>query len=135
MAENNFEYKGENFSISWNSKEQILFIETLGVHDKKITEMFITKFREFYKRFAKPELVTKILVDSSKLIKTNHEARRIYTKQVKTFLGAAKIAICGANTVIRVVSNFLLGTVIKRKNIKVKFFTTTNEGLKWLKEI
>lgn len=78
MNAKEFKYKRENFSISWNSKEKILFIDTWGTHDKKVAELFMAKFDEFYKKFLKPESAL-ILIDSSKLIKTNHEARRIYT--------------------------------------------------------
>lgn len=135
MAKNNLEYKGKNFSISWNLKEKIFFIDTWGMHDKKVAELFMAKFNEFYyKKFSKSRLML-ILINCSKLIKTNHEARRLYTAQIKTFLGSAKIAICGANAVIRVVTNFLMATIMKRKNTEVKFFATTEEGLKWLKKI
>ena len=133
MESKEFNYKGKNFSIRWDPKDQMIFIETWGKHDKAIAEMFMTKFGEFYKRFSTPESA-KILVENVKLIKTDHEARRAYTEQVKIFPGSGMIAVCGANTIIRIVCNFLLSNLIKRKNTKVKFFTTSVEGLKWLKK-
>lgn len=133
MESKEINYKGENFSIRWDQKDQIIFIETWGEHNKETAEIFMLKFREFYKKFPTPESA-KILVENVKLIKTDHEARRAYTEQVKIFPGSGMVAVCGASTIIRMVCNFLLNNLIKRKNTKVKFFTTSEEGLKWLRK-
>ena len=140
MEEITLEYKNNEFRISWDKKERILFIDNFGLHTKETAELFIEKFNEIYKNISKVEpnipLVEpiKIFITVKKLIKTEHDARRIYTKLAKNTIGSGRIVIYGSNILIKVMINFLIGPVVNMKKMKIRFFTNAEEGMKWLKK-
>jgi len=129
MNTNELKYKGEKFSIRWDSKEEILFIEFWGKHEKKDAEEYKSKFEEFTEKIPGTEPLS-ILADVSGQIKTSNEARRIYN-EVSKHPRSGNSAICGASVLIRVVTAFIAATT-RRKNIKS--FVAAEEGLKWLNE-
>lgn len=123
-------HKGENFSISFDSKENIIFVEMWGrqkLEDAKIFEAIANKF---VNQIPEPNPV-KILVTTLQSIKTDHMVRRFYTDLMKKQKREFKIAICGVNNLIKIVAGFVIAA-INKQNIKI--FTTPEEGLKWIKE-
>jgi len=115
-------------------KEEILFIETWGKHTEEIAKDFSIKIKEFRKEFTGSKLI-KVLADASRSIKTDHEARRVYTKltKEKDFLAGGVVAVYGANVLIKTVTEFMLFFVKKRVNVDIRFFTNKKEALKWLR--
>jgi hypothetical protein len=130
MDTNELKHKGEKFSIHWDPNERILFTEMWGAHNKKDAEEYRAKFKEFLEKIPGTASVCQ-LYDLSKQKKTDHEARRIYT-EISKYPRAGTSAICGANILIRVVTNFI-ATATGRKN-SIKSFAAVEEGLKWLRE-
>ena len=128
------EHKGENFSMRWDQKEEILFIESWGRHTEKIAKEFCFNLREFWKKFA-IEKGMKMCIDASKSIKTDHRARRAYSELTKEeiFLTGGTIAVYGANALIETITKFILIFIQRKTKVDVKFFTTKKEALKWLK--
>lgn len=129
MDTNELQYKGEKFSIRWDSNEEILFTEFWDEHEKKDAEEYKSKFEEFAGKIPGTEPL-RILADVSRQAKTSNEARRIYN-EVSKHPRSGISAICGANIMIRVVTAFIVAAT-RRKNIKS--FATVKEGLKWLKK-
>jgi hypothetical protein len=132
------EYKEENFSISWDEKERTIFVKTWGIHNKEIAELFNDRFGKILEAISDKEEVN-ILVDDTENLKTDHEARRIYTSFSKGLVNKypkikVKMAIAGANTFVSMVVNFLITPIAGRKNIKLKSFKTPEQGIKWFKE-
>jgi hypothetical protein len=130
IDKNKFEYKGEKFSIRWDPKDEILFVTMWGSHTKKDAEEYRDKFYEFAKMIPGKKPIYQ-LFDVSKQDKSDSEARRIYNELSKN-ARAGNAAICGANVVVRLIAAFI-STATRRKDIKL--FSTTQEGVKWLKKM
>lgn len=130
MNTNELKYKGEKFSIRWDSNEEILFTGFWDEHEKKDAEEYKSKFEEFAEKIPGTEPL-RILADVSRQTKTSNEARRIYN-EVSKHPRSGISAICGANIMIRVVTAFIIAAT-RRKNIKS--FATVEEGLEWLKKV
>jgi len=129
MDTNELEYKGNKFSMRWDSMEGILFVEMWGEHKKEDAEEYKNKFFEFAEKIPQNTPI-QILVDVSKQKKSGDEARRIYT-EVSKHPKSGNSAICGANIFVRVIAAFI-ATATGRKNIRC--FSKTEDGKKWLKE-
>jgi len=130
MDKAGFKYTGEKFLIYWDPEEKILFEEFWGEHHIKDAEDYQNKFSELAAKIPGNDPIN-ILADVSKQKKTDHEARRIYTK-ISSHPRSGNSAICGANLVVGMIANFI-GIATRRKNIKC--FSTRDEGLSWLREI
>lgn len=72
---------------------------------------------------------TDILIDASKGGKSSSEARKIYVEFART-IKKGRVAIFGTKTLIKVIASFVVGAA-GREN--VKFFSTEEESLRWLK--
>jgi hypothetical protein len=131
--EETFYYKGKKFLMNWAPKDKIFFVAMKGVQKKEDANDFSLKLGEFLKKI--PVDPFKILIDATQLIKSDHEARRIYTNFVKEHksITHGRVAMCSANVFATIVGKFI--TIIAPKNINFKIFKTVNQGLKWLKSV
>lgn len=128
--EEEFYYKGKNFTINLDNKEKLVLIEVHGIHTLEDAEDFKLATIKLFKDVAETKR-KKLLLDFSNLNKVEHEARRIYTSLSKEFLEEPHIAIFGMNIVIGVLLGFVL-SASGRKGIK--FFKGREEAVKWLKK-
>lgn len=71
-----------------------------------------------------------LLIDATKADISSAEARKIYLEFAKAFK-MAKAAIFGTKALLKVLANIIIKTAAKEN---VKFFSTEEEALKWLKE-
>lgn len=130
METKDFQYKGEQFSIRWDPKEEVIFSEVWGNHDKNDATEFMNNTNEIIKKFGIK--IPYVLIDASRQKASDHEARRVYTKWLRDDPMKSYSAICGGNTLIRIIINFIFTTT---KNKRSKVFATLEEGLKWLKKM
>ena len=134
MDTNELQYKGEKFSIRWDPKEGIFFIEEWGVHDKNDAVDFVKNMNEMIDKTGIKILYA--LIDVSRQKTTDHEARRLYNQWLIDKPMPAYAAICGGNALVRLIINFILAaTSNKNKMAKIRMFAAAEEGLEWLKEI
>ena len=125
-----FSYKGEKFSFQWDPKEGIVFIKLWGPQEKKDAEEFKKVAEDFLEKF--PEVdPAKMLVDCSEQGNIEYEARRIYTDAAR-LPRRGFVAVCGSNTIVRLIAGFLLAAA---KRDSIRLFKNRESGLKWLKEI
>jgi hypothetical protein len=138
MDTKEIEYKEENFSISWDEKEKIISVKAWSIHKKETAELFKDRFAKILESISDKGDIN-ILVDDTENIKTDHEARRIYTSFTKDLVDKysdinVKMAIFGANTFVSMVVNFLVVPIANKKNVIIKSFKTREESIKWFKE-
>ena len=132
MDRKELQYKGEKYSLRWDSQERILFLKTWGAHNKEDAEEYVTKFDEFLGEFSEAELgLINILVDALGITKVDHQARRVYTKSTKEHPQPANVAVCCGNIILRVMAGFI--TAVAAKRVNIKFFATVEDGIRWLK--
>ena len=128
MEENNFEYKGEKFSFHWSPEERILYINTWGSHTEVDAKGMKEKIDEFLEKFSGLGTLN-ILVDITGYNKTEFGARKVYTEIFK-YPRKCFLAVCGVNMIAKLVTGFMMAAA---KRGDIKFFTSTKDGLKWLK--
>lgn len=128
MEQTEFYYKGNNFTYKWDPKEELGFLEVWGTHTKKDAEEFKENVVGFLDNFKNTYALT--LIECSKIVSANHEARRIYTKVSKDIPGNQRVAIIGAKPLIKILLGFLI-VASKRENFK--FFDDKEKAVKWLK--
>lgn len=130
MEKREFEHKGEKFLIKWMEQEKIAFFKISGEQKKKDAEELFTALDEFLKLF--PDFgYLKVLIDLTDYIKTDFEARRVYTARLKDLLKDNFIAAYGTGSLGRLVVGFI--TVAAGKGDFIKFFKTEKEAVVWLK--
>jgi hypothetical protein len=130
--EEKIEYQGENFTMSWDPEKETLFITTKGSHDEKDARDLVEKFSEILKKTTVNPL--KILIEANKTLKSDHEARRIYSNFVKEARKNRNtiIALCSANVFVRMVGKFI--AVAAGSTMKFNLFANTEDGSRWLEK-
>jgi hypothetical protein len=123
------DYRNDNISMDWGSEGEIVLIEMHGCLKREDAEGFSIKLEEILKSFPQDETL-KILVNAKNDIKTDYEARRVFTALAK-MPRAVKAAVYGQSTFARVSFGFLVAAVGKEDDIK--FFETKEGGIEWLK--
>ena len=124
-------YKGKNFTMDWDPDNKIIYIVVSGYHKKEDAEEFTAKFRDFLNDFSSTPF--KILVNGLELSKSDHEARRIYTKYVKGNFEhdlAGAVALCSKNLFIRMVGKFVVAVA---PTTRLRIFDKVEDGFSWLK--
>ena len=129
MEKNIIEYKEEKFLVSFDPEDGIIFLKEWGGIDGKKAKKMKEKLTEFLEKIP-PSKPIRLLVEDEKFVKVTPEARRIFFSLVKIAREKkVKIALVTSSPTIRVVARFI-GFTMKDFN----FFTTKEEGIKWLKE-
>lgn len=134
MSSEPFQYKGEKFSIRFDPKEEIFFVEIWGSHIKNDSIDFIKNTSEMIEKFGVKNFYA--LIDVSRQKTADHEARRLYNQWLTDRIMPSYAALCGGNLIVRMMANFILTAGrIKNKMVKSEAFATTEEGLKWLRKM
>ena len=122
----------EKYVISWDEKEGIIKSTLVGTLSANEARFYVEKLRIIIDSLKKEGVKTIYwLNDASKAgIMTDPEFRQIFIDCLKEFKDA-KIAIHGLNEPKKIIVNFLI-SFSKIKN--VKFFTSEEEALKWIRE-
>ena len=127
-------YEGEKFTIRWDPKEEVFFVKMWGAHTEKDAEEFNEKMYGLIDKIPGIGSID-ILVDVSKQERTDHEARRIYTTAISGHPRPTNSVICGANAIIRIITNFIVAVATKQKGKNIKSLANAEEGLKWLRKM
>ena len=126
--------EGSQFKMNWDPAEGVFFIDIWGVLKKEDSQDFKDKFHEGYtgviSRYGLQGSF-KIFVDASGIKSVDHEARRIFTETITRYTQKTIAAVYNPSTFVKVVTGFLMA--IGRSHVDAKFFTSREEGLKWLK--
>lgn len=131
MDKREFEKKGEKFLIKWMGEKKVALFKISGEQKKKDAEDLFSALDGFIKLF--PEFGSlKVLIDLTDYVKTDFEARRLYTTKLTGLLKDNFIAAYGATALGRLVVGFI--TVAAGKQDFIKFFGTEKEAMDWLKE-
>ena len=132
MEQEAFFYEGKNFTFRWNPQENLCFMVIKGTQAKDDANEFESKVIDVFKKSPDSYTALKnanVLVDCLRMIKVEHEARKIYTKLATEFSNS-RLAVFGTKVLARVIIGFIL-TASRRKNIK--FFETKKQALSWLR--
>jgi hypothetical protein len=105
----------------------ILHIITIGDVDDKIAEISKEAVLQLEAKLGKSKGV---MVDLNKAGKQSPKARRTWKSMHETGDHPIKLALFGMNPVSRVIASFFLQIMV---NKKIKFFTTEEIALNWLK--
>jgi len=128
--EEEFYYKGKNFTISLDKKENLVLIDVYGIHNLENAEDFKSAIDKLFKEVQEVKR-KKLLIDFLKLDKVEHGARKIYTSLSSDFSASPHIAIFGMSTIIRILLGFVL-SASGRKDVKT--FKKREEAVNWLKK-
>jgi len=115
----------------WKRKDGIIVAKFWGIQKEENAQLFVKKML----KIGMTKRKIKLLVDATEShTLVGSRTRKVYVelgKKIKT----EKIAIFGSSSLIKVVANFIIRAVSEKLNIgEVKFFSTEEEALKWLKE-
>ena len=100
-----------------------------GVHNKKDAESIIAEVNTLIENSG----FRKVLIDMSKIEKATLDARKVHLDNLNSKpSNFNKLALFGANTLNRVMANFMIRAA--RLEDKIKFFNSEADALVWLKE-
>jgi len=120
----------ENKKIVWE-ENGIIMCGCVGGQGEQILKEFVG---ELLKLLNSTEGRGRVLINGKKGgVTISARLRKIYIEFGKK-AKAEKIAIFGLNTLQRVVAAFIMKAIGKSNIKKIKFFSTKEEALKWLKE-
>jgi len=114
-------------TVTWDDTHQIVRIFGHGVADAREAEFLILETERMAKEHGNG---LKILLDLSQITKTTSEGRKIMTKATG-HPSVYKLAMVGASTIMRTVSNFISAAAGQSNAMH---FKTEREALKWLGE-
>ena len=124
--------KEENQSIKWFPEDRIVFLAPSGDFTKDEADKIVNEVSAAFNEITKNEKLN-LIIDASKAYKTNHEARRVYTKFAKDYKGkVSKIAMFKANTFTKLIIQFVLSA--SGTDAKLKIFNNLEDSLKWIRE-
>lgn len=124
--------KKDDAPIKWFPEDRIVYLAPSGDFTKKEADKIVDQVCKAFAELAENERLS-LIIDATGAYKTNHEARRIYTKCAKDYNGkVSKIAMFKANTFTRLVVKFVLNAA--GSDAELKFFDNFEDGFKWIKE-
>lgn len=132
MAKNKVEYeeyRGKNFTISFDSEKEVVFLKDWGGVDEQKAKEMKDKIIEFLEKIS-PGSPVRLLIEVEKYIKVTPEARRVFFSLVKIIREKkVRMALITSSPTVRVVARFI-GVAIESFNA----FDTKEEGMKWLEK-
>ena len=109
-------------------EEGTIYITAVGKKDEKD----IINLRDAYIEMANMvEGKVNLLIDVNKVSKPSLEARRVVQDEIFQHEKTGKIALWGANSIVRMIASFIMGTTRKED---MRFFETKEEAFAWLKK-
>lgn len=129
MREDN---KKNDESMKWLPEDRVVFLAPSGDFTKNEADKIVNEVFNAFSEITKDEKLN-LIIDASGAYKTNHEARRVYTKFARDYKGrVSKIATFKANTFTRLIIQFVLSA--SGTDAKLKFFDNFENSLKWIRE-
>ncbi len=117
---------GEN--TIYLNEEDMFFLTIVGEIDDKIAVDFIKALEELEVKFEKRK--RNLFIDNNNAGKITSKARKIF-HELDNRETTGKVAVFGLHPVARVLASFYMGV---SRNKKMRFFTTKEDALDWLRE-
>ncbi len=109
-------------------EDNILYTTVVG----EVDENTAIAIREAHLKFVDMvEGKVDLLIDANKAGQPSSRARKIIQEGVLKYEKTGKVALFGANPVVRVIASFVMGVTRKKD---MRFFKTKEEALTWLKK-
>ncbi|OGM11035.1 hypothetical protein A2Z22_04190 [Candidatus Woesebacteria bacterium RBG_16_34_12] len=128
--------KDASYDLWWDSENKILRVKMYGDHDEKLAEKFVKEAQVIMDELkAKGINVNRALYDLTQAGRPSLKARLIYAKlgkQMAVKLKDPKIAYVGADLFNVTVASFIHS--LAHYKIQMKFYSSMNEAVDWLKE-
>jgi anti-anti-sigma regulatory factor len=122
----------EKYVLSYDDKEDILYLKILGVMDDEAMHELLPRFQKLLegkpRRYVLVDMSESVQLDTSFMTK---ELRNSY-KELMNQMDSDKGAIVGASPALRMIAKIALA--VSGKSDKTRFFKTKEEALHWLKE-
>jgi hypothetical protein len=121
----------QEYKVWWDEENKIGRIYIIGEVNEEMITPLIKEASLIADRHGKQ---IGWLIDLTKITKSllSLKVRKIMTDAMK-LVSRGHIAVIGMSTLIKVVLGFVIKAT-NRKDIKINFFSTEEEALKWLKE-
>jgi hypothetical protein len=114
----------------WLGQGRIIYGYIEGVHTREDAENMIN---EVFKLAEEDENLNRLLVDLSNIDHSSMGSRRVHAENMKNErMENWKVALIGANTVTKVMANFIIR--VSGCNDKFKLFESKNDAVNWLLE-
>jgi len=124
MNENNSEL---HWKVWWDDKNQIIRSWFTGKTSQEDAEKSLKEIN----KLAYSHNCTALLSDSTKTETMDAGARKVFASAGKT-TSLTKVAVVGASTTMRVITNFIVS--VAQTSVKIKYFENEKDAILWLQE-